>query len=126
MNTRALFRGPAHVMMSSTDPRFDGCLGCPAREAFPDHAYLEAHRAMDRVYRTGRPEIVDITRTDDVMGTSLMVRILDDDGQPWGVAAEFEVVAAPPRPRLRELLYRLPSAGAVVLALLHLGVVLAP
>src|SRR5690242_20046899 len=100
METRALFRGPAHVMVCCTDPKYDNVIGLPAREAFPEYIYRDWHRATDRVYRTGQCEAVDITTIEEVTGVSLLVRIDDDEGRPWGLAAEFRPVAVPRRPRL--------------------------
>ena len=78
MNARALFRGPAHVLVAATEgipEPFPSSIGQPAREICA-RADCPVSDAMDRAWRTGQTQHVEGY---DVIPVSV-------GGEMWGVA----------------------------------------
>ena len=81
---RALYRGPAHVIVDAS-PKFlaltGDVLGKPAREAFAEPEYAPAQRAMDRVFETGIPEAMLIDGFDGIPGVIVYAPLIEPESR---------------------------------------------
>ena len=99
MVARALYRGPAHVIVDA-DEEFRrtnagrSVLGVPAREAFTEHQYRAAQALMDAVYLSGVPASLPVLDATEVIGMLRFEPVYDEDGTVWGLVSEFRPLAA--------------------------------
>ena len=112
MSAIGLYRGPGHVIEGASEEylAFAGSdpTGMPASEAFPQLAYRPVIEAMDRVYATGRGEVLCA-----IYGEVKIIPRMSE-GRVVGVASFF-VESVRPAPARRVL--RVPLAIGSVLTL---------